>query len=42
MKTINVSFEDEEFDRLNSIKGSDSWREFILTLTEIKKKVQVK
>lgn len=37
MKTINVTFEDLEFEQLNIIKGDDSWRDFILTLTQTKK-----
>lgn len=33
MKTINVTFEDEDFDNLMEIKGKDkSWREFILSI----------
>lgn len=35
MKTINVTFDDEEFERLIEIKklqGVESWREFILGL----------
>ena len=32
MKTINETFEDNEFKRLLKKKGNRSWREFILTL----------
>ena len=32
MKTINVTFEDEEHERLDVLKGDMSWREFILQL----------
>ena len=40
MKTINVTFEDKEFNDLVLIKGlSTSWREFILTLVIPKHRV---
>jgi len=32
MKTINVTFEDQEINDLEKMKGSLSWREFILQL----------
>lgn len=32
MKTINETFEDNEFKALSKKKGNRSWREFILTL----------
>lgn len=38
MKTINVTFEDNEFDSLETAKGETGWREFILTLVTTKKK----
>ena len=38
MKTINVTFEDEEFEQLNAIKQNDNWREFILNLVKPKKR----
>jgi len=47
MKTINVTFEDKEFEDLLQIKGIDtSWREFILTLvtpkrTTVKSRVKI-
>ena len=34
MKTINVTFDDEEFERLEMVKADSSWREVILTLIE--------
>jgi predicted CopG family antitoxin len=37
MKTINVTFEDEEFEQLNDAKGDDNWRDFILVLVKPKK-----
>ena len=41
MKTINVTFEDEEFDDLVEIKGvTQNWREFILTLVTPKRKAK--
>lgn len=30
MKTINVTFEDEEFTRLEQRKGNDNWRNAII------------
>ena len=30
MKTINVSFEDDEFEQLTLVKKDLSWRNFIL------------
>jgi len=39
MKTINVTFEDQEFKDLETIKGeSTTWRSFILTLITPKKR----
>ena len=38
MKTINETFEDEEYDDLIREKGNMSWRQFILQLAKIKKK----
>jgi len=38
MKTINVTFEDAEFEHIDSVKPLDTnWREFILTLTAYRK-----
>jgi predicted CopG family antitoxin len=34
MKTINVTFEDDEFNALLKIKDNRSWRDFILTLVK--------
>lgn len=39
MKTINVTFEDEEYELLNIAKKELGWREFILTLVKSKKEV---
>lgn len=36
MKTINVTFEDEEITKLESMKGKLSWRNFILSLSKEK------
>jgi len=30
MKTINVSFEEKEYEKILKMKGKKSWREFIL------------
>jgi len=38
MKTINVTFEDEEYEMLTAIKMDENWRNFILTLVQPKKK----
>jgi len=35
MKTINVTFEDDEFEKLLKAKTDKSWRDFILTLTNL-------
>lgn len=35
MKTINVTFEDEEFLRLLQLKDEKSWREFIVLCAEV-------
>ena len=32
MKTINVTFSDDEHKRLKTFKGNWSWREFILLM----------
>lgn len=34
MKTINETFEDEEYKKLIKAKGDLNWREFILQLTK--------
>lgn len=34
MKTVNVVFEDEEFKALVKVKGTKSWRNFILELAK--------
>ena len=36
MKTVNVVFEDKEFETLVKVKGAKSWHDFILTLAEVK------
>ena len=36
MKTINISFEDKEFDVLMQRKGEMTWREYILSLNHKK------
>lgn len=38
MKTLNVTLEDEEYERLMKVKGSRTWRGFILQLAESKAK----
>lgn len=38
MKTVNVTFEDSEHERLLEKKGKMSWREFILTLLDEEEK----
>jgi predicted CopG family antitoxin len=32
MKTVNVVFEDKEFEALVQLKGTKSWHDFLLTL----------
>jgi len=34
MKTINVTFDEKEIKKLKKLKGKQSWREFILNLTQ--------
>lgn len=36
MKTINVTFTDEEFELLEVAKKKTNWRNFILTLVQSK------
>jgi|TARA_Y100000310_G_scaffold335935_1_gene419202 predicted CopG family antitoxin len=38
MKTINETFEDEEYEALIDRKGDKSWRDFILSAAKVKKK----
>jgi len=40
MKTVNVVFENEEFEALVEVKGTKSWHDFILELKERKKDVR--
>lgn len=34
MKTINETFEDEEFNRLLEMKGNKNWHDFIMGLVK--------
>lgn len=34
MKTINVTFEDEEYQTLKLKKSTENWHDFILRLTQ--------
>lgn len=34
MKTINVTFEDPEMEKLERMKGDKSWRKFIMDMFE--------
>jgi predicted CopG family antitoxin len=38
MRSLQVWFEDDDFELLSAAKGETSWREFILTLVTNKKK----
>ncbi len=38
MKTINVTFEDKEYDDLIVAKADMGWRDFILHLTKTKRR----
>ena len=40
MKTINVSFEDAEFEVIEKAKGKQSWREFIGGCAELRIKIK--
>jgi len=38
MKTINVTFEDNEFEQIDKVKGlTMTWREFIIKLSKQKR-----
>ena len=41
MKQLNVTFEDEEFEEMLSVKGNTPWREFLIKKINNKKKEQV-
>lgn len=41
MKTINVTFEDKEIEQLEKKKDGLSWRDFILSLANIKKEEKI-
>jgi hypothetical protein len=34
MRTINVVFEDREYDQLNKLKGDLTWHDFLLKLSK--------
>lgn len=34
MRTINVTFEDEEYEKLKKKKGNMSWHDFIMLLAK--------
>jgi len=39
MKTLNINFDDEDFELLNEAKGNEqTWKEFMLTLVQPKTK----
>jgi len=38
MKTINVTFEDKEYDELIAVKKDEAWRQFILSLVNKKRR----
>jgi len=38
MKSINVYFENEEFEKLSKAKGKQSWHDFIMNLIKKQKK----
>ena len=38
MRSLNVTFEDKDYAKLEKEKGDLGWREFILTLTSKEKK----
>lgn len=37
MKTINVSFEDDDIERIKKKKGERSWRDFIIECAGVDK-----
>ncbi len=40
MKSINITFEDTEFNKLKTAKGDMSWHDFIMTMLDITLKYQ--
>lgn len=40
MKTINIPFEDDEVEKLEKIKGSSTWKSFIMSLVDEKELVE--
>lgn len=34
MRTVNIVFENKEFEALVKVKGTKSWHDFILTLSQ--------
>jgi hypothetical protein len=36
MKSVNIWFEDDDFETLTTAKGEQTWREFVLTLIRSK------
>lgn len=38
MKTINVTFEDDEYEQLTSAKADVNWHDFILVLVNKKRR----
>jgi len=37
MRTINVVFEDKEYDQLKNLKGKMSWHDFMMQIVKSKK-----
>jgi|WetSurMetagenome_2_1015567.scaffolds.fasta_scaffold1823660_1 predicted CopG family antitoxin len=42
MKTINETFTDEEFQKLQTVKGEKSWHDFVLKLVDRRKQPKAK
>jgi predicted CopG family antitoxin len=40
MKTINETFTDKEFNKLQAVKGKKSWHDFIMELATNEKQTQ--
>lgn len=42
MRTVNIIFEDKEFEQLSEKKGDRKWRHYVLDMAGIKKDVDEK
>jgi hypothetical protein len=38
MKTLNIPFDNKEYEALNKVKGKSNWKTFLLSLIKYKEK----